>query len=1185
MRKVDQGEFYSSKENQGYSECKTFKAEEYYGKEIGKTADEEFSVSEFSSSYKTNRAASEEFLDTQDLQQQINNVNPVSTTSSTSATTHAVAESTAVASGATASITVAAAASTAVAAIAGISILAPSSVVEEIPESTPIVEPLKGITFSKNNMLVGADYVLFDLDANNFNEADQEIGSDERDYVLELSFENEVVNQLAVVEGSHEYLFPHLTRSSEYQVNLVAYGNSEETTSNYYSEIFTTKETSAPRAIFDEFNSSFSFDEEYKIVSYDYSIYLSDPDNEFKSCSILATTDEGFEYENRGINEEHYLTGTIDRIVGNTLNLDVRGFEPTGASSLLLTKSLPIPFPEGWDDIKIINGITLEEESSRVGADYILLKLNAYDFDAADQELNSSTRDYVLELSFENEVVDQLAVVEGSHEYLFPRLTRSSEYQVNLVAYGDSEDTTTNYYSKTFVTEESSTPCAILNEFNSSFSFDEEYKIVSYDYSIYFSDPDIELKGCSLLATTDAGFEYGDEIGDSSYDLTGTINDIKGNILTLEVRGIGGRSPLLLLQDLPIPFPEGWDDIVPKQKLEFSDPSETTETPNSVTLIGECVENIETEYEYFVDFIFLDADENTLSTNEGTLFFDNNKTQYTVSSDIPYGITYYKFEIYHYSDEGRIVAYASENTLLTAEQSIFQASLNKPQLGQTGATIKYNSDDPTLCSITLETNFEIEEYDSIYSYSVELINTDTDEIVDSKENITSSVVEFTNIDSSLNLAVKYYELGTFAGEIHQYAEYNYDTSVQLSKPSVEFEDNYFVNENNVVINYKVTKPSTVIDVNLHVYVYVDDEFVIDYLINNPGEEESIVLETLEATSGTLKLEYSLEFKCDADENTTQQLPIETKTYQLATTMNFNDMTIDSSSEMVQPSDGSYFTELKLGLIYEDDLILRVTNDTGRTLYSGEPQTKIMFYGINSNTTSITVQLLDQNGAVVSEFSRDIENVNIDNQYSISFTNPGDSYVTYNDDGTMNVYRNVGFTTMDGDISYRASLYSDSEYDETLNKDIPNIVALGESNGYYSVIENVDASRPLFFLYQIVYKPYNSDITYVVKSERPSGGINEEIFADGSISQDDNKIQLYFYNEIQDSIVYVNGVPYEFNYDGQTYSYMMDEYVENPTIRFMANMNYMTPEDLIEDGYDLEIKGSPYREISFTIPTN
>ena len=50
-------------------------------------------------------------------------------------------------------------------------------------------------------------------------------------------------------------------------------------------------------------------------------------------------------------------------------------------------------------------------------------------------------------------------------------------------------------------------------------------------------------------------------------------------------------------------------------------------------------------------------------------------------------------------------------------------------------------------------------------------------------------------------------------------------------------------------------------------------------------------------------------------------------------------------------------------------------------------------------------------------------------------NPEDSTVTYNDDGTINIYRNINFATNSSNIYYDAFIYSEENIDSVTGKSL------------------------------------------------------------------------------------------------------------------------------------------------------
>ena len=192
-------------------------------------------------------------------------------------------------------------------------------------------------------------------------------------------------------------------------------------------------------------------------------------------------------------------------------------------------------------------------------------------------------------------------------------------------------------------------------------------------------------------------------------------------------------------------------------------------------------------------------------------------------------------------------------------------------------------------------------------------------------------------------------------------------------------------------------------------------------------------------------------------------------------------------------------------------------------------------------------------------------------YSNNFANPGDCYITYNEDGTINTYLPINFTSDSIDIWYRIKLV------DVVTDEIHYI----EGSDYYAVGNNLSNSR-YSITYQIYYR-YNG-ISYYINGEYPSGVIEDldssgyEVSYDPSVS---NEFTIDFYYPVLNTAVinYTDGSSEEvtISSDGITITgnYTSGKLINYITISYSTNL---IDEDIL-NSHNILLVGNKYNTMN------
>ena len=210
------------------------------------------------------------------------------------------------------------------------------------------------------------------------------------------------------------------------------------------------------------------------------------------------------------------------------------------------------------------------------------------------------------------------------------------------------------------------------------------------------------------------------------------------------------------------------------------------------------------------------------------------------------------------------------------------------------------------------------------------------------------------------------------------------------------------------------------------------------------------------------------------------------------------------------------------------------NSFSQTFPVGE---KVTFEDLpRSLATDLKIQVLDKEGLPWGEelsyplYEEDAKTAKDSSRYLFSATNPYDNVVTYNDDGTYNIYRDTQFETDDPNFSYRAGICTDVTYDE-LTYEISGFEGyLGEvSKERVDRKENLSADMYVL-VYDLLYQYQGVD--YLFEQVMPSGTIQPVCSDPGTVSytRTASETTIHYNNSSYgyfSPILLVDGTEYQF----------------------------------------------------------
>ena len=201
-------------------------------------------------------------------------------------------------------------------------------------------------------------------------------------------------------------------------------------------------------------------------------------------------------------------------------------------------------------------------------------------------------------------------------------------------------------------------------------------------------------------------------------------------------------------------------------------------------------------------------------------------------------------------------------------------------------------------------------------------------------------------------------------------------------------------------------------------------------------------------------------------------------------------------------------------------------------------------------------------------------------FTCNFANPGDTVVTYNEDGTINMYREVNYEMVDSSNYLNAMVFNSNDYDSETSV----MTYVGRIENFvqekYSIIENLPRDIYCFNYYQY-YKL--DEVYYVMYEEYPSGSVGfmrDQMHYEVAAADGQTKIVISNtnYGHFDNKIV-VNGVEYQYYaYDESQYDSLVLFIDGEITVNELKV--YFTEYDGNYDTYnnDIQLIGSRYDEI-------
>ena len=486
-------------------------------------------------------------------------------------------------------------------------------------------------------------------------------------------------------------------------------------------------------------------------------------------------------------------------------------------------------------------------------------------------------------------------------------------------------------------------------------------------------------------------------------------------------------------------------------------------------------------------------------------------------------------------------------------------------------------DNPDYYMVEMNTDFNNLSDDRL-SYRIKLFDEENNQ-----EYIYEGIekIAVINVPKTVNkVSITYELIGTYNGEEKIFETIELENELIFNQPSIEIQDTLtLIETNKYQASLKVSSniPDQEIYESINIEFIYNDSSTYNYVIDNvvPNEEIKIDLDVANGISSVM-MKYNVSFLGNNGHN---QRSIEgSKSFALENEFNL-------VKTQITNNDPKY---AKLYFIYHfidngTTIAIRDTLNNEITYLEEEMEYIEVIIDSSITTAEYAYYLSDLSGQALSEetiisldLTPDIQSLK--DSYEFSYQNPGEVLVTYNEDGTINLYFSVTFSTQDSDIYYGIEFINSNEVKE---------IYYTES---YPTYENIPYDN-----YYIVYRVYKqiNGIEYVIEEISVSGGIEllGTLSFEGSVEINENIIEVSFYDtqyvfDETSFILTIDGVDYNIDsslivYDQESYTYKIayehDTIPTTATVRFQG-ANYYHHVNYDELSQILNLKGNEFTTI-------
>lgn len=591
-------------------------------------------------------------------------------------------------------------------------------------------------------------------------------------------------------------------------------------------------------------------------------------------------------------------------------------------------------------------------------------------------------------------------------------------------------------------------------------------------------------------------------------------------------------------------------------------------TFNQIIISGK-IDNVVSKYNYVATINQINEDNEIISFDEYIpVEFENNL--FKIKVEAAYGIKKYEYSIGYYEND-EFVQLTSGNYNYNISQ-YYNATYDKvtPEY----ANITYNDDGSY--NVHVDTNF-ITDYPEVFRYGLSILNKEGI-VIGSYEGVDSSID--ISIEDASSIYFSYFDLGIFKNNTHLYQEYSDFEPTFVIEPNVELSESAIFNGQYFEINYFCNSVYDYSLSSIDLYIIDENNNRYEKHIEDVLAEDKIILDMIDGEPGNITIEGIYNFEDNQKINASKQVKIVKQEYQMNYLFNVNKVIADiSESKDTIPITFEFEYEMP------QDYKISITDTTNSINKVIDLNDSYTFDEISSSTaTDLKVSILDKNNMLWKEIETfTISKNDVNNLYEkpyIDNPKPGsDSLVTFNDDGTMNIYRNMQLNATDKNIYYDAWIYTNYDYDtNTYSNQIHDY-----RNSKYSIIENIPIDNYVFQYY--MYYEYQNVSYCVTKEVPPSGALYVKDMDIKAIGTYDDSVGLTNVELTLNSSSYLKG---EYVFDGKEYEFTPDSQLTiignavNKNITFYYNEYLVENYDEYINSSDVTIIGSLYKEYTIKI---
>lgn len=832
---------------------------------------------------------------------------------------------------------------------------------------------------------------------------------------------------------------------------------------------------------------------------------------------------------------------------------------------------------------------------THVGMDYMTLTIDIDEFIASKERAESLLpSDFAIEYDTGNGN-ERIALQSGKRTYLITGLEPGSSFTYKVVCTVSSE-----YYTDTVSVPSFSEPTGVFDEINSSVSLDGETKSATFAYSVYLSDSTHKYSNAAFYicaAEHDGSSEmksviYSSEDTDENGFFRGEAENVTTEKLYLYILAESAEEGTVLIfsYTLDTGIPDEWLAEPPDDSGNTDDggtePSvfaidEQSETinclPNLISVSGDLTA-LDSSVSLGVYFAQYDSEGNLIKNSEAKIMTDGELMSYSLECPAHYGVATYKYVVFTYPDGGDgqpVTVYESNIKSFNADQS-FAASYERKT--PANAVLAYYGDGSI--EITVDPGFST-ELDDVFGYKLAVVN-GTGKVFGEYYGTGEAVITVDDVTDLDEIIFVYYDCAEFAGEYVEYESYQTE-GIPFCVPSLTLSDTLGFEGEHFTVSYTLNM--------IYDYDYASLDLLIEKgqltytkSVDVLSESGTVILDMVDGELGSVTVSAYLNFEDSTLNGGSHRLLLDSANLDMSYRFSVTGVLADISGANTVPVTVKFD-----GTFIPSTYSLKVTDSEGYVNIAAPITDGVCSF----NTIPIglddvlTLTITDSNGDPWGEtYTYSISQANAKENYTpptFNSVNPGDALVTYNDDGTINIYRDVNFSSENENVYYNAFIYS-------LSKEQDGDGPIAYKRSYdiigrdrYAVIENI----PMDTYFLIYYFMFDFDgVSYVMSTETPSGSVYfPESFGNLEVTAENGSttvnVQLTSYGRIDDRVT-VNGVDYTYESNGELLEYIslsLDGEVNVTSVTVYYNCYYGNY-DSISAG--IEIHGNLYKAITFEI---